>query len=122
LQFYRWTRVHAQILRETFADADRARGTALVGVLSEFVIEYSDELRRVVAAAEGAAPLQAPVLTPEHAARLIARLYALDASLLLRLYQQRWSRLQSSKRVQALCAEIARHRFVGRLVRAAGFS
>ncbi|MEZ5987641.1 MAG: hypothetical protein R3F30_00645 [Planctomycetota bacterium] len=53
MQPYDWEEVHALVLRETFEELDADRAVALVGVLDDYRIPYSDRLREVVEPVEG---------------------------------------------------------------------
>lgn len=115
MEQYDWERVHGQVVGETFASLDIERATALVGVLSDYKIQYSDALKAVVAPVEGGAPDDAPVLTADHSAQVVGQAFGLEADDLLRRYRASWRSLRSSPVVAELVAELEGHRFVGRL-------
>ena len=115
MDLYDWEKVHAQVLGETFDALDIKRATALVGVLSEFEIQYSDALKAVVTPVEGDAPSRAPVLTVEYSARLVAQIFGLEFDDLMRQYRANWRNLRSSDLVVELVSVLEGHRFVGRL-------
>jgi hypothetical protein len=83
LEPYDWDRVHAQIVRETFTALDIERAAALVGVLSDYRVLYSDALQELVLAVEGHLLQSAPVPTSEHAARVVAQALGMDPADLL---------------------------------------
>jgi len=117
LQPYDWEQVHAQVLRETFEELDEDRAVALVGVLDDYRILYSDRLREAVEPVEGMAPRIAASLPVERSSEVIARLYGHDQEVLIRRYRETWTDPRLSMLVLELLALLEGHRFVGKMVR-----
>lgn len=114
-----WGEVRDRIVEESFADLTPDQAVALVGLLSEYRIEYTDELRGIVAGTPGWAARSKPPrepLTLLDAVTSVSRIFRMDARQLFDLYDGSWRDFRAGTVVDSLKECLERHRFVGRLV------
>lgn len=116
---YDWDEVHDQIVGECFTNLTLDQAVALVGVLNEYRIEYSNQLRGIIGRTRGwtkkSKPPQNP-LTLLDAVSSVSRIFHLDGNLLMTRYQQSWEDMRDGTVVRTLKTGLEGHRFVEELV------
>ncbi len=115
MECFDWSQVHEKIVWETFEYMNLENAMALVGILNDYQIVYSNKLRAVVEPVEKWSPQTEPALTPEYASNLLSEIYGFDPAELLHDYWENWRTLRKSPMVESLCIDLEQHRFIDRL-------
>ena len=113
---YDWDLVHEQIVSESFNELNHDEAVALVGLLANFKIVFSRQLREHACNAVSWEPLDILPLELDEAVRLVAFHAHLDQTALKKAAFENWTLIKESPLVIRLRHAIEAHRFVERLV------
>lgn len=107
-----WDKIDEQIVSETFDTLSIDEAIALVGILYDFKIKFSDELRTLAQKVEGWEPQGIRPFDIQAAATWVADQFQLDQDKLIRGFHSRWSAMKVSETSQRVKEAIESHRFV----------
>jgi hypothetical protein len=112
-----WGETHRRIVADCVTTVSFDEAVSLVGILFDFKIKLSDELRAMALRAEMVELDDVGPLEPHASAILIGKLFHLDCDALYRQFHQCWRQMKKSPTVEHVKAVLESHSHVGKLVR-----
>jgi hypothetical protein len=112
---YDWDNVREHILEAVFPGPSADEAVAMVGLLFDYRVVFSEELQHLTEKVEGEALISMHPYDAPTSASCVAKLFGLDADELLCGFQKSWRHVKESEVFCRVRRAFEGHRFVGRL-------